>query len=285
MTVIYNPSMFASLGRTFTLIKQSWRVLQQDRELIWLPLMSVAALAVLAGAFAGLGAATGSLDRLTSTAENQASSFTVVDGVIGFALLTSSYFVVMFFNAALISAAMERLRGGDPTVRSGLAAASSHLPAILGWALIAAGVGLILSALESRFEAVGQFVVRLLGTGWAIATFFVIPVLIVEGVGPIAAIKQSGSLIKRTWGNQIAASFGFGVFYLVAILAAILPAVLLAMITPVLGILVGLPLVALAFGIVAALEGIFKAALYDFAMGAVPQGFDQATLNQAYRAL
>jgi hypothetical protein len=277
--------MFASLGRTFSLIKQSWRVLQQDRELIWLPLMSVAALVVVAGAFAGLGAATGSLDRMANSADTQENAFTVVDAVVGFGLLAVSYFIVMFFNAALISAAMERLRGGDPSVRSGLNAASSHIPAILGWALIAAGVGLILSVLESRFEAVGQFVVRLLGTGWAIATFFVIPVLIVEGVGPLTAIKQSGSLIKKTWGNQIAASFGFGIFYIIAIVVALIPAFLLAMVTPVLGILVGLPMLALAFGVVAALEGIFKAALYDFATGATPQGFDRTTLNEAYRAL
>lgn len=278
--------MFATIGRTFSLMKQSAGVLRQDKELIWLPLMSVGCIIVVTLGFAGIAAATGSLDRLTTMAdESAASEFTAMDAVLYLALFFTNSFIVIFFNAALISAAMERLRGGDPNIRMGLKMASSHLPAILGWALISGIVGLILSALESRFEAVGKFVIGMLGVGWAVATFFVIPVLVVQGVGPVQAIKNSSSLIRKTWGNQLAASFGFGIVYIVAFVAAIIPAALIAMVVPVAGIIIGIPLLALAFGIVAALEGIFKAALYDYATGSTPHGFDKATLDQAYRAL
>jgi len=120
---------------------------------------------------------------------------------------------------------------------------------------------------------------------WGLATFFVIPVLVAEGVGPVEAIKRSSGLLRQTWGRQFAASFAFGLVYVVAVLVALLPAALLFAVHPVLGVAGGVPLVAIAIGTVQALEGIFKAALYEFANGNAPQGFDRGTLAGAYRAL
>jgi hypothetical protein len=116
-------------------------------------------------------------------------------------------------------------------------------------------------------------------------TFFVVPVLVADGIGPISAIKRSGAMFRKTWGQQFAASFGFGLFYLVAGLVAFLPAAAIFAISPIAGLFLGVLLVGLAFGTVQALEGIFKAALYEHSNGEVPQGFDRATLSGAYRAL
>ena len=231
-------------------------------------------------------AASGSFDRLDAAASGAEAGATTSDIVLSGVMLFLAYFIVMFFNAALVATAMERLRGRPASVRYGISKASSHIPALIGWAIIAATVGLILNALRNRTDNfIGQIAVSIVGGVWAYMTFFVVPVLVVEGLGPIAAIKRSGNLLKSTWGNQVTANFGFMLIYIVAALVSFLPAALLFAVSPFLGITVGIVLVGLAMGTVQALEGIFKAALYDFATGTVPTGFDESTMRSAYRAL
>ncbi len=276
--------MFRMIGHTFELMKMSWRVLMMDRELIFFPILSGISLLVLIGAFLAIASGTGTLDRLDALqGETSEEEVQAVDAVLGLAFVFLSSAIVIFFNAALVAAALVRLRGGDPNVWSGLRAASAHLPQILAWALISVIVTLLLRALR-RYGVAGQILALLGGVAWGLATFFVIPVLVSEGVGPIEAIKRSASLFRRTWGRQVASSFGFGIIMIVAVLIAVLPAALLFAVSPVLGIVVGVPLVAVAIGTVQALEGIFKAALYDFANGQQPHGFDRGTLDSAYRA-
>jgi len=277
--------MFATIGHTFGLMKMSWRVLMKDRELIWFPIMAGAILLVVVGIAAAIGNGTGTFDRLNgdSATGQQANAG---DAIIGVVLYTIATFTVIFFNSALIAAAMERLRGGDPSVSSGFRAALSHIYAIAGWALIAATVGLILQLLRSRTDGfLGRIAIALVGGAWAYMTFFVVPVLVSEGVGPIEAIKRSGSLFRRTWGQQAVSGFGFGIVYIGAVLVALLPSVLLFAIAPVAGVLVAVPLFAMAIGTVMALEGIFKAALWEFANDRTPLEFDRQTLSGAYRAL
>ena len=279
--------MFRTIGHTFELMKMSWSVLMKDRELILFPIMAAIGVLVVLGLFFGIAASTGTLDRLDSATQGGTTEESKpIDIVLGIALYASATFVVIFFNAALVAAALERLRGGDPNVQSGLRAAAKHLPAIIVWALISATVGLILQALRNRTDNfLGQIAISLVGGAWAYMTFFVVPVLVAEGIGPIGAIKRSGGLFRRTWGRQAISSFGFGLVYIVAALVAFLPAALVFSIAPIAGIALGALLIPLAIGTVQAMEGIFKAALYEFALGESPLEFDRNTLSSAYRGL
>ena len=280
--------MFRTIGHTFELMKMSWSVLMKDRELILFPIMSAVGVVVVIGLFLGVAAGTGTMDRLDTALGSGTNEDTQpVDYLLAIALYASTTFVVIFFNTALVAAALERLRGGDPNISSGLRAASSHLPAILGWALIAATVGLILQILRDRMENnfLGQIVIGMIGGVWAYMTFFVVPILVAEGLGPIAAIKRSSGLFQRTWGRQVASSFGFGLVYVIAVLIAFVPAAALFAVSPLVGIVVGAVTIPLAMGTVQAMEGIFKAALYEFALGESPLEFDRGTLSGAYRAL
>jgi hypothetical protein len=279
--------MFRTIGHTFELMKMSWGVLMKDRELILFPIMSAVALLILLGVFLGVAAATGTVDRLDAASQGgTGDDARPIDVVLGLLLYASASFIVIFFNTALVAAALERLRGGDPNVRSGLRAASAHLPAILGWALISATVGLILQMLRDRMDnMIGRIALSIVGGVWAYMTFFVVPVLVAEGLGPIAAIKRSSGLFQRTWGRQVASSFGFGLVYIVAVLIAFVPAAALFAVSPILGIVVGAFTIPIAMGTVQAMEGIFKAALYEFALGESPREFDRTTLSGAYRAL
>lgn len=269
--------MFATIGHTIDLMKMSWRVLMLDRELILFPIMSVVALVAVAAAVLGGGLLSGAFGLAQEGGEGSSG-----DLALGLLLAFVSMAVVIFFNAALVAAAMERLRGGDPSVTSGLKAASARIPQILAWAVVVTAVMLILRAIRNRGGIAGQIAAMFGEAAWELASFFAVPFIVEEGVGPFDALRRSASLLRRTWGRQIAAGFGFGLLTIVAVIVAVLIAVLLAAIHPFLGLAIGIPLVGLAWATVTALEGIFKAALYDYATGREPHGFDQASLQNAY---
>lgn len=257
--------MFNSIKHTFALMRMSWEVLMKDRELILFPVFSVVGLIPI-----GLVGAV-----LTSSSGDGQTSM-IAMGI----LLVAAYVVTVFFNAALISAALERLRGGDPDIGSGLRHAMRHIHHIVLWAIISATVNIVLRALERRFP---QFVVSLIGGAWEFLTFFVVPVMVSENHGPITSIKRSFSIVRQTWGRQLTASFGFFLVYIAAFVVAVIPALLLALIVPLAGIVLGIVLVGFALSVVQALEGVFKAALYDYVMGEQPEGFDLPTLQNAFR--
>ena len=272
--------MFETIGRTWELIKLSWGVLQGDRKLVAFPLLSGVAFVILAVLLTGLGTGIGTLDRLSTGTEISGADF---------GLLAITYFlrafVVIYFNAALAGAAMIRLAGGNPTMADGFRMANQRLPQIAGWAVIAATVGLVLQILrsQSRDNIIGQIALSIVGGVWAYLTFFVVPVLVAESIGPIAAIRRSSSLFKRTWGDQVVANFGFSIVGFVAVLLAAIPAWVIGQVSPVAGVAIGVVTVGLAVATVSTLETIFKAALYGYvADGRVAEGFTQEALESAY---
>ncbi len=206
-----------------------------------------------------------------------------------FAFYLVSYFVIIFFNSALVSCAMIRLRGGDPTVGDGLRAAMKCLPAILGWALLSAIVGMIIQAIEERVGFLGRLVVGFIGLSWAIASYFVIPTIVSENVGPVEALKRSASIIKKTWGETLTVQVGLSVLAFAAGLVAMVVIVgggALMPVSPVLGgSVMALGVIGFLAGIVviATLHAILTAALYLYAAdGKVPQNFDNALLKNAF---
>ena len=180
---------------------------------------------------------------------------------------------------------MVRLAGGQSTMSEGFQMANRRLPQIAGWALISATVGLILQVMRSnsRDNFLSQLVLSMIGGVWAYMTFFVVPILIVEGVGPIEAIKRSKNYFGRTWGEQLVSGFGFGIFRMAAMIPGVIVGVAIGAISPIAGIIVAIPLVVLGMAIVNALEGIFKMALYmQVVEDDTPQFFEQDLLRQAY---
>ena len=279
--------MFRTIGNTWQITKLSWKVLQLDRELIFFPIMGTLGAIIVGVIAAGVFAGTGTFDRLGSGE----TEFNIVDLIVTLVAYFGALYMVIFCNAALIAAARERLEGGDPNVMSGIRAVRGMWLAILGWTIITGTVGLILQALQSMarenshgvMRIVAIILVALLQTAWAYITFFVIPVLVVERVGPFRAIRRSGSLLRQTWGEQLTASFSFFLIYLIAMVIVAIPVVVLIFIWPVGAIIVGVILGGIALASVAAMEGIFKAALYEWVSeGKGSEWFDQRTLSNAY---
>jgi hypothetical protein len=203
------------------------------------------------------------------------------------------YFVIFFCNTALVGAAMIRLRGGDPTVGDGFRIAAARAKDILGYAFIAATVGMLLRAISERSGLLGRLVVGLVGLAWNLATFLVVPVLVAEDVGPIEAIRQSASYLKRTWGEQIVGNLGMGiVFGLISLgtLAAGVVLILAAAATKstflIIFVAVCLLMAFVTIALVSsALSGIYAAAVYRYAAEGETGGFfTPAMVKSAFRA-
>lgn len=268
------------IRNSIELVKASWEVLKKDKELLALPVISGVATLIVAATFLVPLFATESLST-----ESQPDS--VLTYIVLFAAYVALAYVTIFFNAALVSAANERLSGGDPTLGSAIAGARRRAGKILPWAIVSATVSIILRAIEERSPAVGRFVAGIAGMAWAVVTFLVLPIIVIEGLSVGDAIKKSGSMFKRTWGENLAAQMGFGIIGFLAMIPGIAVIVLGASAGgAVLGVAIalGLAWIVLVVVVMAALSVIFQTALYHFATnGSVPSGYFSAdTMSSAF---
>jgi hypothetical protein len=271
----------STLARSWELVQASWSVLRADAELVVFPIVSACAAVLVMIVFAVPGF------LIYSVGGNE-----VLGYVLLFLFYLVLYTVITFANSALVGAAMIRLRGGNPRLSDGFQIAFSRFGAIVGYALIASTVGLILQALSGR-GTLADIVRSILGAAWNLITFLVVPVLVVEGVGPIEAVKKSASLLKRTWGEQVAGGAGMGlVFFLLFLLATAIVGVgvfmgvtLNSSVLIILFLIVGvLAYIALAL-INATLSAIYSAAVYRFAAeGVTSQQFAPELIRNAFRA-
>ena len=184
--------MFERLSRSFDLLKASGAILMKDRTLLVFPLISSIATIVVVACFALPLGGMHALDSMSS----DGAALTYVEYGLGFLFYLSQYFVIFFFNTALVGVVMMHLDGGTPTVGDGLRIAASKVYPILGYAIIAATVGMVLRAIQERVGFVGQIVVSMLGVGWTLATYLVVPVLAARDVGPFEAITESAAILK-----------------------------------------------------------------------------------------
>ncbi len=143
--------------------------------------------------------------------------------------------------------------------------------------------------LEERFEGLGRFVIGLVGVAWSVATYFIVPVLVAERVGPFAALKRSGQVLRKTWGEALVSNFGIGLMLFLAALVAIISAALGIMVGNSVAVGVGIAVTVISFGLImagsAALNAILVTALYEYAStGVAPAGVDESTLRGAFGA-
>ncbi len=278
--------MLTRLSNSWALLKASVRVLMADKELIVFPIVSTIGVLLVTLTFALPMFLSSFFDRAFFGGQIQVLAILAV-----FLFYVVQYTVIFFANTALVGAALIRLRGGDPTVGDGFRIAASRMLPILGYALIAATVGMLLRALSSRSRGLGRMVISLIGFAWNIATYLVVPVLAVENVGPIEAIQRSVNLLKRTWGEQLAGNLGLGAIFVLFYLAVVIvlaPVFILAINAQSAALVIAVVIIAiLMFSIVglaqATLEGIYAAAVYQYATtGQAGVFFEESMVRQAF---
>ncbi|WP_209010663.1 DUF6159 family protein [Labrenzia sp. PHM005] len=283
--------MIEKLERALALGAACWKVLLLDKEMLLFPIMSALALALVIGSGGWVIYTTPELQAFfQSIFDNEQPDQDPRFWALIFVFLFVNYFIMIFFNAALLCCALIRFAGGDPTVMDGLSLSVRRLPQILLWALVTAFVGWILQLLESRLKGLMRFFIKLIGAGWAVATYFAVPILVVDGVGPVTAIKRSVQAVRKTWGEALVGHIGLGALNLLVSIVAI-PILMMGIFSfeqnPALGsglATVGVTLILAGAVVVTTLSAILRAALYIYAVeGEMPLNFDSRLIRNAFQ--
>ena len=270
--------MFESISRSFTLIKESWKVISLDKEILLFPVLSGVALLFILLSFV--------LPALfLGGTRAEFSGGLLLIGLFLFYLLC--YFVVIYFNTALITCARIRLTGGNPVFMDGIRNANAHIVPIFMWAMISATIGLVLHLLQERAGIIGQVILGLVGAAWSLITYFAIPVMIFEEKGPIDAIKQSASLFRKTWGETLIGQVSIGIVFVILGIIGMIPVFLALMSGSFTLFLILLAIfiiyIALLMVVGSSLQGVYNTALYLYATtGSVPEAYSKELIENAF---
>lgn len=274
-------------GNTWSLMKASWEVLKKDEELLVFPVVSGICCLIVVALFA--------VPVITSGAWQPPAKGAPLSAQVNyygllFLFYLCDYFVIIFFNAAIVACAVVRMQGDNPTVGDGFRAAGARFSLIVAWALVSATVGLFFRIMEDRSKTAGRIIAALLGIAWSLMSFLVVPILVVEKKGPITALKESAQLLKKTWGEQIIGNFSFGLVFFVLALPAIALVAIAGFFASSAGTLLPLFVVGgiaflymIGLAVVnSALHAIFQTAVFLYARyDQVPPGFQEDQLMNA----
>ncbi len=286
---------FESIGRSWEFSKISYRIVWDHKNLLIFPILSTVAAALVIASFVLPLWGTGTLQQWSQMLESDpsAASRDPMMWVLLFLFYFCNYFVIVFFNSALTACAMRVVSGEAPTVGYGLSMAAQRLPQILGWALVSAIIGVLLKLIENAHEKAGQFIAAIMGSAWTALTYFVVPVIVMEGAGPVASVKRSVTTLRSTWGTALVGNFSMGFLGFLVMLPFLLAAGVLifgaiasqSLPLIVLGVGLGVLLIVIGAAATGAADVIFKAVLYNYATGRmIPEGIDTSRFDEAFRS-
>lgn len=205
-----------------------------------------------------------------------------------------SMFVATFFNVAFYHEILAALSGQAVSILRGLKFAGTKLGSILMWTLFAGLVGLIIKTIEERLALVGRIIGRLIGVAWSVAAVFVIPVIVREerNANPVAVLRQSATVLTRTWGEALIGYVGLAfanaliiVGSVVWLIGAVAASVMLHnyWIAALAGISWLLALFAWGY-VTSVASHVYRAALYLYAAeGLIAEPYNQDMLNAAWK--
>jgi hypothetical protein len=266
------------ISNGWRLAKSSWRVLSQDRELVGIPIVAGLISLVVFAVVAGLG--------IVLVGGNDSSGWALWI-ILALAGLLAMW-VSVIGQAAVISGAGQRMDGEDPTLGTAFAGARGRTGRLLEWAVLATAVAVVLDIVRDRLGFAGQIIAGIGNMAFQVLSFLALPVIVFEDVGAIEGFRRSSQLLRSTWGEQLAFSFGLGIIGFLAALPGIAVAVgtgasgiaALAIVGVALGVLWVLAVVA----VTSALSAVFKTALYRHARGLpVDLAFAPSDLSGAFR--
>lgn len=283
------------LAASWDLLQTSFAILRADKELILLPIVSailsaIAFVTMMGGwMFANWADIRASHQMAAQYGGRAAMPHMNTFYLALFLFYIVNYFIVIFLNVALVGVANSRLSGGTWTISDGLSLAAARAFTIFKWAVFAATVGMILRWISERVGLLGKIVVALVGLTWTLATYFVVPILAFEDLGPIDAVKRSSKLFKQTWGERVVAGLSFSLIFGVAIIGGF-GVWFFALIgfSHSLAALIFFSLLLVAYiqivvAISSATASIFNVALYRYALtGKLHGGFTQDQLQSAW---
>ena len=257
----------------------SFKILKANQQLIAFPILSGLCIVIVLASFFSAVFATNGWSFPQVNVDNKGTQYLIV-----FIFYVINYFIVVFFNTALIHCTHLYFTGEEATIKKGLQFSLGRIGAIFTWALFAGTVGFILKMIQENSGVIGKIITGIIGFVWSIATFFVLPIIAYENVMPIDAIKRSSQIMKQKWGETLTSVFSFGLIQLAALIIAAIPCLLLgAFVHPVFGIALFVILLFIIIVIMSATETIFVSAVYHNVTGEPTAYFEQQLVDQLFR--
>ena len=266
------------LSNGWTIAMNSFKVLKENKQLIIFPLLSGISMIFIIGSFITVVFGLQGWQISNIHKPNSVAAYAII-----FAFYIVNYFIVVFFNMALIHCTSLYFKGEEVTVRKGMDFSLSRVGTIFAWAVFAGSVGAILKIIQENVGTLGKIITGLLGIVWGIATFFVIPVIAFENLGPIDAFKRSSKLMKEKWGESIGAGFSLGLIRLAGFLGIGVIALLIGYtIDPLAGIALGILGFLLIQTILSAVHTIFLSAVYHNITGDPVELYNQQFVDNLF---
>ena len=272
-------SFFDRLSNGWTLAINSFKVLKENKQLIVFPVLSGISLVLIMGSFVLVF-----LSANGWSFENAEDSGTIGNYLYLFLFYLVNYFIVVFFNMALIHCTRLYFRGEEVSINAGLRFSLSRIGTIFSWSVFAAIVGTILRIIQEESGIIGKIITGIIGIVWNIATFFVIPVIAYEDLGPIAAFKRSSQLMKQKWGESLGATFSFGLIQFLAMIVLVIPLFFIGnLIHPIGGIALAIMGVFIIATIFSAAQTIFVSAVYHNITDEPVKHFNQQMIDGLFQ--
>lgn len=257
----------------------SFQVLKEKKELIIFPILSGIATILVLASFAVAVLAKTDWDPENNLQDFNTPLYYAL--LLGFYLV--NYFIIIFFNMALIHCTRLYFEGEEVTLRAGLQFSASRIGVIFSWAFFSATVGLLLRVIQENVGTVGKIITGLIGVVWSVATFFVVPVIAYEKVGTLEAIKRSTQIMKQKWGESLTGNFSFGLIQILAFIVIGLPLYFLgAIFSPMVGIIFAIAGIFIAMAIISAAQTIFVSAVSHNINGNITKHFDQVMVDDLF---
>jgi Family of unknown function (DUF6159) len=273
------------LRASFLLFKEAWRFLRADKELLLVPIFSTVFSLLLIGLLTVLLVMLSpTYDKFATLEEGMGYS----EYLFMFAVYIVTAFSLAIGQAIIVHIVYVRAHGGNATLGSGIARAFSNWLPLLLWAILTSTVGMALRFISERSALMGRIVASLLGAAWAILTFFVVSIIVLQQKSPFSAVSASATLFKKTWGETLVSNVALGAVFVLAhfvVLTSFVGLLIYGASTQnavlLIGSIVGVFVWLLVATLVnSALQGILQTLLYIYAAeDVVPSNFNRELLE------
>ncbi len=274
-------SVFENLKAGWRLGRETRKLIMADRQLFIYPVISAIIGIVL---FALL-----------------VVSWVFINATTPFQILTlflfyvASYFTSTYVIIAMLIAFRSHSQGNRISMGEAFSQANQYWKLVLEWAIFDAIITTIIRVIESRFRF--DFITRLIigsvvAFAFSVATFFVVPVIIDEKVGPIKAIKTSTKFIIDNFGKTFGGFIYTDIYTLAFILGGIAVMVLGFVVLSSSLLIPGIVVMAAGFllfifGMIFnyVLGNTLKLIIYDYMTdrGKLPKGWDKGMIDDALK--
>ena len=196
-----------------------------------------------------------------------------------------SYLIIIYFNSALVACAYQLMNKKQVNIKHGFNVVHKNIGKILLWSVVSATIGVVLKYMRDHSKSIVQLIFSAVADiAWSLLTYFVIPVMIIENLDLIKSIRKSGSIFRKTWGENFRARIILAAYLFVSLLPGLGLLIKGFMSESAFFIILGVILALIAIIVFSAIETILRTALYVYgSTGRVPLGFKDSSLKNVFR--